>query len=54
MKKIYQMPEMMAAEMAECILQAGNPSVKINSNSTKSVAAESVGVKESAWDDFDE
>ena len=52
MKKIYQMPEMMAAEMAECILQAGNPSVKINS--TKFVGAESVGVKESAWDDFDE
>ena len=53
MKKIYKMPEMMAAEMSECILKT-SPDIKINSNSGNSVAAESVGVKESAWDDFDE
>ncbi len=52
MKKIYQTPEMMAAEMAESILQAGNPSLKVNS--TKSVNPTELDVKESAWDDFDE
>ena len=49
MKKIYQIPEMMAAEMAECILQISDP--KIGSRTT---SAKNIEIKESAWDDFDE
>ena len=51
MKRTYQMPEMMMAEMSECILQA-SPNVTVNSGAT--VNAESVGVKEEAWEDWDE
>lgn len=52
MKRTYQMPETMSAEMSECILLQGSPNVTVNRGAT--VAAESVGVKEESWDDWEE
>ena len=49
MKKIYQIPEMMAAEMSECILQMSDPQI-----GSRTTSAKNIEVKESAWDDFDE
>ena len=53
MKKIYQTPEMMAAEMAECILQPASPQVSVNRTASP-VDAGSVQTKGEVWDDFDE
>lgn len=58
MKKIYQAPEMMAAEMAGCVLQGTslnpNGKVTINRNAAAAIDAGSVGVKSEIWDDWDE
>ena len=57
MKKIYQAPEMMAAEMGECILQSTSPNpngkVTVNRNAN-AIDAGSVGVKSENWDDWEE
>ena len=56
MKRTYQMPEMMSAEMAECILQGSpNPNGKVTINKTTTgIAAGSVETKEEVWDDWEE
>ena len=57
MKKIYQAPEMTAAEMAGCVLQSTSPNpngkVTVNRNA-EAIDAGSVGVKNEIWDDWDE
>ena len=56
MKRIYQRPEMMMAEMAECILQGSpNPNGKVTVNKTAPrIAAGSVETKAEVWDDWEE
>ena len=53
MKKIYQMPEMMAAEMMSQNMMATSPGVKVNRTASP-VDAGSVQTKGEVWDDFDE
>jgi hypothetical protein len=55
MKKIYQMPEMMAAEMMSLSMIAATtgPQISINKNASPKDVSE-LDVKGSAWDDFDE
>ncbi|MBO4642157.1 MAG: hypothetical protein J5661_04800 [Bacteroidaceae bacterium] len=53
MKKIYQAPEMMAAEMIALSMVATTPGVTVNRNA-EAIDAGSVGVKNEIWDDWNE
>ncbi|MBR6046929.1 MAG: hypothetical protein IKP44_02415 [Bacteroidaceae bacterium] len=59
MKKIYQAPIIKLREMAECIMNNGssqtpNGKVTVNRDAAAAIDAGSVGVKNEAWDDWDE